>query len=431
MRAIRRRSCLAALGGATASALLGELAEAQPTRPAPPRPAAAPLAIVGGELRRPGQAPLKDSVVRIEGGRVRYLGHDRARVTGAAQLDARGKIVTGGLVDLLTQIGIDEVDLEPSTRDDALASDDPVRAAFRAADGYDPASSLIAIARTGGLCSAGVIPSGGLVSGQSAWADLDGRLAREALARPSLALHVVLDDGAYGSLGQSRGTALLRLRELLDDARLYGKSRAAYDGRRLRKLGASRLDLQVVLRALSGELPVIFHVDRASDIIGAIELGRARGLRTVIASAAEGWKVAPELAKAKVPAIVYPFDEGPRSFAALGAREDNAALLHRAGVTVALSVGDSHNARKLRQAAGNAVRAGLPAAAALDAITDAPARIVGMDRDHGAPALGRFANLAVWSADPFELSTRLQALFIRGRRVSLRTRQTALLERYR
>ncbi len=390
-----------------------------------------PVAILGGKLVLGHAEPIADSVIVIEDGKLRYVGTDKAKAKGARTISAGGQIITAGLVDLLTRIGTTEVSLEKSTRDDSHHTTDPVRAAFRSADGYNPASSLVAITRMQGVTSVGVVPVAGLVTGQSAWADLAGKLPDDALASRSLALHVNLHDAMHGAFGKSRGTAWLRLRELLDDAKAYRANRGAYERRQVRELGASRLDLEVVVRALEGRLPVVFHVDRASDIVGVLTLAKENGLRAVLASAAEGWKVADHIAKAKVPAIVYPLDHGPRSFAALGAREDNAALLHRAGVTVALSTGESHNARKLRQEVGNAIRAGLPRRAALDAVTDAPARIMGMDKHYGAPKAGRVANLVVWSGDPFELSTRVNKLLIRGQEVPLRSRQTALFERYR
>ena len=96
----------------------------------------------------------------------------------------------------------------------------------------------------------GVVPVEGLVPGQSAWADLAGTRASDAVARASMALHINLHDYEFGSFGKSRGTAFLRLRELFDDARSFKQNRADYDSRRLRQLGASRLDLEAVVRAL-------------------------------------------------------------------------------------------------------------------------------------------------------------------------------------
>jgi imidazolonepropionase-like amidohydrolase len=131
-----------------------------------------------------------------------------------------------------------------------------------------------------------------------------------------------------------------------------------------------------------------------------------------------------------VPVIVYPLAQ-VHSFDALGAREDNAAKLFAAGVLVGISTGETHNARKLRQVAGNAVRSGLPHDAALAAITRVPAEALGLGARYGTLAPGKTANLVVWSGDPLELSTHAVDVVIHGRRVSLRNRQTALLEKYR
>jgi Amidohydrolase family/Nucleotidyltransferase domain len=96
-----------------------------------------------------------------------------------------------------------------------------------------------------------------------------------------------------------------------------------------------------------------------------------------------------------------------------------------------ITTGDTHNARKLPQIAGNAVRSGLPREAAIAAITRVPAEALGMGPRYGTLAPGKVANLVVWSGDPLELSTQVVELVIRGQKVSLRNRQTALLEKYR
>lgn len=398
---------------------------------AAPAGAADRLAIVGATLLRPDADPLDDAVILVEDGEIAEVGEGLAVPAGAERIEAKGKVVTAGLCEPLTQLGLVEIDLEKSSRDtEHDEEDDPIRAAFLAADGYNPASSLVAIARQQGVTSAVVVPRGGLITGQSAWVDLAGATPPEAIARRRCALHVVIDDGAFGHYEGSRGSALLRLREVLADADAFRKDRRGYDRRQLRELGQSRLDLEAVVDALEGRLPTVIHVDRASDIVAAIALAEEHGLKLALASAAEGWRVASQIADAEVPVLLYPLDHGPRHFAARGAREDNAALLHRAGVTLGLSTGESHNARKLRQVAGNAVRAGLPKQAALGAVTEGPARVFGMS-DYGSPKKGRVANLVVWSADPFELSTKVEAVVVRGRRRSLRSRQTALFERYR
>jgi len=446
---VKRRELLGLAGAGLLTWTTGAEAQPGPTKGAPKvrakggtkgakkadtsgedEPSGPRVALVGATLLGASERPLERAVIVLQGERIASVGTDVSAAAGATTLDLAGKVITAGFVDPLTRVGVTEIDLEDRSRDDAHSSGRAIAASFAAADGYDPSSPLVAITRREGITSVGVVPVSGLVTGQSAWADLDGDVPARALGSRSLALHVLLDDYAIGSGPVNHATALHLLRELFDDAEAYRSKRGDYEKRQVRDLGASRGDLEVVTRALDGKLPVVFHVDRASDILNVLELARSRRLRAVVASAAEGWKVAGALAAAKVPAIVYPLDEGPRDLLVRGAREDNAARLHKAGVVVAMSSGESHNARKLRQVAGNAVRAGLPHAAAIAALTRAPAHIFGLG-DYGAPAAKQLANLAVWSGDPLELSTRCERLFIRGREVSLRSRQTALFEKYR
>lgn len=415
--------------------------DAQPAGPARARAATEPakvpasqvvLAVIGATIHTGAGEVIEGGTVIVEGGSIKQIGKGLAAPAGADVIDAKGMIVTPGFVDPLTSIGLVEVSLEKSTRDDSRGGDekqDKIRAGFRASDGYNPASSVIPVTRAEGVTSAGVVPRGGLISGQSLWADLDGAEASSVIAKAPLAIHVHLEADAGGEAGHA--AAILRVREAFDDARAFSRSRAAWERNQSRPFAASRLDLEALTSALDGKVPVVFHVERAAEILTTLTLAKELGLRPVIAGGAEAWKVAKALAASKTPVILMPLNEDPGSFDTIGARPDNAALLHKAGVPIAISTGDTHNARKLRQVAGNAVRVGLPHEAAIAAVTRGPAEALGMDARYGALAAGKTANLVVWSGDPFEPSTRVRAVIIRGRRVSLRTRQTELLERYR
>jgi imidazolonepropionase-like amidohydrolase len=426
----------ASLCGALLCALAPS-AWAQPARPAAgaPKPAAvqpaaaAPIVIVGATVHTGTGEVIQDGVVVVEKGLIKAVGKGLAAPAGAETIDAKGAVVTPGLVDALTSVGLIEVALEPDSRDDDQGGKDPIRAAFRAADGYNPASSVIGVTRAEGITSVGVIPTGGLIPGQSAWADLDGATAEDALGQGVLAMHVRLD-GMDGDRG-GRASALLRLREVLDDARAFQKNQAAWERNQSRPFAASRLDLAALGGVLGGKVPVVFHVDRAADILSALGVAKEFGLKPLIAGGAEAWKVSARLAAEKVPVIVNPIEPGPDSFDSLGMRPDNAALLQAAGVPVVISTGDTHNARKLRQLAGNAVRAGLPHEAAIAAITRAPAEALGMGARYGTIAAGKVANVVVWSGDPLEIGTSVKAMLVRGKKVSLANRQTALLARYR
>jgi hypothetical protein len=232
-------------------------------------------------------------------------------------------------VDPLTSLGVVEVGMEETTVDDTPrgeAAKEPIRAAQRAADSINPASETFPVARLGGITAAGVIPMGGLVSGQSAWVGTDGTVRRAPLA-----LHINLGVAGRDAVSGSRALVLERLRELLTDVREYDKRKGDFEQNRMRELAASRLDLEALKPVLAGTLPVVVTANRVSDIRAALALGREFGLKLVIAGAREAWMVAPELAAAKVPVVLQPTQNLPSSFDGLNSRLDSAALLSGAG----------------------------------------------------------------------------------------------------
>ena len=370
--------------------------------------------------------------ILVRGGEVRAVG-DSVRVPdGVDRVDVAGSLVTPGFVGVATQIGLVEIGLENSTRDDApdTGQVDPVRAAFSAADGFNPRSTLLPVARLGGVTSVMPTPRGGLVAGTSAWLDLRGRTPETQLVRRHVALHVDLDDGGIQSGGGAMPAALGRLREILEDAQLYGQQTRAYERRALRRLQVSRHDLGRLSAVLAGELPVVIQVARADNIRRALELGRTFGLRLILSGVQEGWMVAEEIARAEVPVIVQPQTNMPSRFSRLASRYDSPTILHRAGVRLIFSTYDAHGLHNLRQEAGNAVAMGVPRDVALRALTSEPARAFGLD-NYGGLGAGQRANIVVWSGDPFELDTAPTHIFVGGHQMPLTSRQTELFQRYR
>jgi imidazolonepropionase-like amidohydrolase len=228
-------------------------------------------------------------------------------------------------------------------------------------------------------------------------------------------------------LSGNPGASLRALRELFEDARRFVTQQAAWERGQSREFSVSRVDLNALRPILEREIPLVVS---ASDLEALIRFAAEEKIRLVIRGAAEGHLVADQLAKAGVGVLIDPLVYGPGGFDQLYGRRDNAALLQRAGVTVAIGTFSAHNLRKLRQLAGNAVREGLPWEAGLDAITTAPARLFGIP-GYGTLTASSVANVAVWGGDPLELSTQLEQLYIHGRRIELKSRQTELFQRYR
>jgi len=372
-------------------------------------------AYVGGTVYLP-QGPAADTTLVVDGATI------GTSPEGCDEVDVSGKVLTPGLVAVGGQIGLVEVGLEPQTVD-GDAGGDPVRAAFEVAAAYNPRSSIVPVQRIEGVTSAVIKPSGGLVSGQGAWVDLAGTEIEDR----QVAMFANL--GARGD--GSRAQGFLELSELLDDARAYGRRKADFERDQYASLStASRRDLEALQAVVAGDLPLVVSLDRASDISTLIDFAADERVEVVLFGAAEGWLVADALADAGIPVFVNPLTYGPGSFDQVHARADNAALLVEAGVQVGLLADWTHNLRKARQLGGNAVRGGLDHLDAVRALTEVPAEVFGLP-GHGALSPGAVANVVIWSGDPLEIASRAELVLIHGEDVPLRSRQTALLERYR
>jgi imidazolonepropionase-like amidohydrolase len=253
----------------------------------------------------------------------------------------------------------------------------------------------------------------------------------ETAGAPATAGNEIVDRPA------SRGDAFGKLRTLLDDARYYAAHRAAYDEGRTRGLAASRESLAALEAVARGTLPLIIHADRVDDIDLALRFARDEHVRIVVLGGAEAWRIAPRIAAAHVPVITGAMNNIPESFDRLNQRQENAALLRRAGIEVALvgnaGGGDEEqfNVRNVRFECGNAVAYGMSHADALRAVTLGPATIFGVADRLGSLAPGKDANLVVWSGDPFEFATRAEHVLVRGVEYRAPSRQDRLIQRYR
>jgi imidazolonepropionase-like amidohydrolase len=294
----------------------------------------------------------------------------------------------------------------------------------------DPASIAIPVARLEGVTSSISKPAVGLFPGQAVLLDLAGDRVEDMVAQSPVAMMVDLGQGGKPAGGGSRGRTLQRFRRIMRDALEYDRRRDDFRRNQMQPLAASADDLEALLPVLRGRLPLFVIANRRSDLENALKVAREFDLKIVIWGGAEGWQVAPELARAKVPVLLEPLTNVPR-FEALNARLDNATLLWKAGVKVGVAQQDAALFRDLRQAAGNEVRNGMSWDAALRSVTLSTAEAAGVADRYGSLEAGKVANVVVWSGDPLEFSSKVNHLYIRGREIPLVSRQTELLDRYR
>jgi len=394
------------------------------------------IAITGGKVYPVSGPPIEGGTVLIVNGKIVAVGSNVPIPAGAQRIDATGKIVTPGFVNSSTQLGVQEVSQVTDTRDMSARGKDNIAAAFTVWDGLNPNSVMMAPARKEGITSFIVMPTGGLVAGQAALLDVVPGTTTDMIIRAPVAMIAEVGNPQQAGVN-SRGELIVKLRELLDDTRFFQTHRDAFDRAQTRPFAASRLDLQAMIPVIEGRLPLVIAVDRASDIDAAMRIAREFNVRLMIDGGAEAWMMADKLAAAHIPVLTGAMNNIPAGFAALGQRQENAALLRKAGVAVALignaGGGDEEafNVRNLKQEAGNAVAYGMTWDDALRAVTLAPAEIFGVADRVGSLQPGREGNVVVWSGDPFEFTTRVEHVFVRGHEYSDKTRQDLLMERYK
>ena len=391
---------------------------------------ASTLAFTNARIHTLGTAgTLEAATLIIRNGAVEAVGAEVAVPEGATVIDAKGKVITPGLFDAYTHLGLDEISGVDEANDSANRNP-RYAAALDVVDALNPHSTLLPINRIDGIAlamSAPVSEGGGpLFAGRGAVIQL-GRL--DALvAKPQAAMFINLAEAGASASQGGRAALWLSLREALEEA----KSGASSAVQRPAQLGA--LDVAALQPVLSGEMPLVATVHRAADIRTLLRFAEEYGFKPIVHGGAEAHRVAAELAARQVPVILDPTLNLPERFEALAASADAAAVLHRAGVRIAFSSqgsgNGSHNSRNIRQLAGNAVAQGLPWNAALAAISLNPAAIYGMDFTLGSLEAGKQASFVVWDGDPLELTTAAVQVYAAGRAVPMTSRQTLLRDRY-
>jgi len=415
------------------------------------------VAIVNARIETGTRAPtIPSGTIVLRDGKITAVGAGIAAPAGARVIDAKGGVVTPGLIAPSTNLSASEIEGVQSTRDDRSGK---LSAGFDISYGVNPASAMIPLARQTGVTTAIVTPllSGGggghvhdggsgdghddfaggggdggdphLFGGQAAIITLAAG-QRDTVLKSRVAVVLDLGEGGARNAGGSRGAQLVLVRSALQDARAFSRNRGAYDRGATREFGLSRIDLEALVPVVMGEIPLLIRVNRAADIRQALRLAREEKIAIILEGAAEGWLVADEIAAAGVPVILDPQANLPSQFENLGARLDNAARLQRVGVGVAIMGSrDFNNLRQARLNAGLAAAHGLPREAAIASLTSVPSRIWGL-RNTGSLEVGKEADVVLWNGDPLETTSWPLAVFVDGVEQPQSTRAFELRDRY-
>lgn len=378
-----------------------------------------PIVFTGGLIYPVSGDSIPDGRMIVHQGKIIAIGSSTSvAIPANAQLiDVKGKVLIPGLVDTHSHIG------GGSGADGSAA----IQPDVRILDAVNPLDDSFMRARSGGITTLNIMPgSGHLLSGQTIYVKSKHRSNIE-----DMLVYVNAEKTIYGGIKMANGTNSIRqspfpgsraksaamVRQQFLKAKEYQRKIDLAKGN-TEKLPARDLEMEALLEVLSGKRMVHFHTHRNDDILTVLRLKEEFGFKTVLHHVSEGWVVADEIAKAKVPASIIWIDSPGGKMEAVNLLGKNGVILEKAGVDVAFHTDDYiTDSRLFLRSAAFGVRYGMSRKKALESLTLAGARMLELDRSIGSLEKGKSADFVILSGDPFSNYTLVLETWIEGERV--------------
>jgi imidazolonepropionase-like amidohydrolase len=380
-----------------------------------------PTAFINAKIIPIVGQPIEKGVLLIQKGKIVAIGDVKSvKIPSDAEVfDLSGKIIMPGLVDTHSHIGgVSGAD-----------GSSPIQPDVRVLDSINVRASSIRRAQAGGITTVNVMPgSGHLNSGQTLYLKLRGE------ANKIEDLLIYNEDGTIaGGIKFANGTNSLRtgggnfpgtraksaalVREQLIKAQEY-REKIRKAGNDPSKLPPRDLAMEALVEVLDGKRIVHFHTHRHDDIMTVLRLQKEFGFRVVLHHVSEAWKVADEIAKAKVPSSIIVIDSPGGKLETMDISMGNGAALEKVGALVGFHTDDYiTDSRLFLRSAALAVRNGMSREKALYAMTMAGAKMLDLDKRVGSLEVGKDADFIVLSGDPLSVYTKVLQTWVEGKKV--------------
>ena len=401
----------------------------------PGKAAATPVLLTGLTVHSVTSGVSTDTDVLIADGKIAAIGKDLAAPEGATVMALDGKHLYPGLIALANQLGLIEIEAVRSTDDSTEVTQ--TNPDIRAKVAYNADSEVIPTIRSNGFAYAMVYPSGSMLMGQSSLMQLDAWNYQDAVVADATGLHVRWPNAStLGSrwnpkpadeVRKANAEQLAALQQHFKDAKAY------YDAEQAGLNHGVDSRWHQMLPVFKGERPLFVHADDERQIRQAMLLAKQYGLKLTIVGGRDSWRMADELAAAKV-AVIYTAPYGLPTRVDENFRQAfiTPKVLQDAGVQYALSLDGYWDTRNLVFAAGQAISYGLTPEQALRSVTINAAQIAGVADTIGSIEVGKAASLVVSDGDIFDyLGHKVTHLWIDGRAVDLNNRHKQLHDKYR
>ncbi|MEO7988157.1 MAG: amidohydrolase family protein [Chryseolinea sp.] len=409
--------------------LIGFVASAQN-----PKAKSGTFALIHASIETITKGVITNGTIIIQKGKITAVGTNVTVPSDATVIDCTGKWIYPGMIDGGTRVGLLEIGQIPQASDEDETGQ--VIPQMKALTAVNPNSALIPVTRISGVTTVITAPGGGMFPGTAALINLHGYVPDQMFAGfegvvmnfPNQSRRGYYDRRTDEDIKKDVEKATKQMNDVWDRAVEYYKLDSATKGKGLTYYP----EMTAFLPVVRGEQNLMIEVNAANDIKAALKWVADRKIKKVIfTGVAEGWRMADEIAKAKIPVVVGPTLEEPtRDYDRYDKPYANAGLMKKAGVKVALRTSQAENVRNLPYYAGFAAAYGLGREEALKSVTIVPAEIFGVADKFGSIEVGKVANVFVCDGDPFETKTNIHHVFIEGWQIPMVSRQTQLYEEF-
>jgi imidazolonepropionase-like amidohydrolase len=376
-------------------------------------------ALVGGTIHPVDQPRIERGVVLIENGKIASIAAGETVPEGWTAVRVDGLQLYPGLIDAGTTVGLTEIGKVAETHD--FAETGLFQPDLVAGVAINPDSELIPVARAGGITTALIRPTGGVICGQASIMQTAGWTAPEMVLVNSVGMQIHWP-GVKENAGQ-----IEQLREWLQAARRYEAARTAQPP-------TATVDprYEALRPIIRGERPLLVEAETHQHLAEVLKFAELEQVKVILCGATDAWKMADELKRRDVAVIVGPVMRKPiEEYDPFDAPYANAGRLHEAGVRFCIRSNNAANSRNAPFEAGMAVAYGLPAEAALRSITLGAAEILGIADRCGSLTAGKRADLVILDGSPLQVTAQVKGVIVAGQPHRPESRQTRLYEKYR
>lgn len=398
-----------------------------------------PVLLKNGFIHTVSMGVVEGSIL-FENGRIVRIAKYISPPDNCEIIDLSGKHVYPGMIAAVSGIGLIEINAVSVTNDHSERGD--FNPNVRTNVAYNPDSELIPTTRSNGVLVANVVPSSGLVSGQSSVMMLDGWTWEDATLQSPSGLHInwpsMKTEATTDYQKKALKTAkkhLSTLETMIKDARAYMRLRKT-KSRKAENYHPEDLRWESMIPYVNKKYPIYIKANEVKQIEAAVSWSKRHSVNIVIVGGKDAWKTTDILVKNRIPVIYEGVTSIPmRRFEDYDQAYKTPNILYEKGVQFCISsygyAGSTEQLRNLPYQASMAASYGLPKDVALRAITLSVAEIIGVDKQIGSLDPGKDATLFISDGDPLEIRTNIIQAYIKGKKIDMKDRHKNLYSKFK